>query len=75
VVDELSLANINHSGSQLNLNGRALSEVEILEYARNLDATGRFPEVVVTNIVRTEVGDNVTSNAMSFSLTLQLKEP
>jgi type IV pilus assembly protein PilM len=74
LVKDLSLGSISHSGGQLRLNGLALSEAEIFGYARNLDATERFSEITINNISRIEVGDNVTSNAMNFSLTLKLKE-
>jgi type IV pilus assembly protein PilM len=70
MVDGLRLAGIGHSGGQLSLNGSSLSEVEVLQYGRNLDDTGRFTEVTVSHIHRfggsgTEsdsVSDNVSES-------------
>jgi len=75
LVDELSLSSISHAGGQVSLNGQAHSEVEILEYARNLKATGRFSIITISSISRLASGDNVTGDAMAFNLNLQLKGP
>ncbi len=57
LVSGIELSGICHSGKELNINGRSPSEVEILQYARNLDASGRFSEVTVASIKRVEVED------------------
>jgi len=56
LVSGIDLRSISHSGQGLNIQGRSPSEVEVLEYARNLDASGRFSEVTVASIRR--VGDS-----------------
>ena len=71
VVSGISLRSISHSGDRLDLNGGAPSEVEVLEYARNLDASGRFSEVTVASIRRVESSDNM-SERMDFNLALTL---
>jgi type IV pilus assembly protein PilM len=71
VVDKLSLITIGHSGENLQISGQASTEVEILEYARNLDNTKRFSEVTVSSITREQSTDN-ESSSMHFSLNLRL---
>jgi len=71
VVSGISLRSISHSGGGLNLNGGAPSEAEVLEYARNLDASGRFSEVTVASIMRVGSSDNM-SERMDFNLALAL---
>lgn len=77
LISGISLRSIGHSGHGLNINGQSLSEVEVLEYARNLDASGRFSKVTINNILRSESegSDNVSSSGMDFSLFLELEEP
>ncbi|OGO19137.1 MAG: hypothetical protein A2144_06000 [Chloroflexi bacterium RBG_16_50_9] len=72
LVSDVSLGSISHNGRILSIAGQSPSEVEILSYARNLDATGRFFEVTVASIARTESSDNGTEH-MDFSLALQLE--
>lgn len=72
LVEDVDLSNISHGGGQLRVSGQALTEVEILQYARNLDDTGRFAEVTIDNISRVETSDN-ESDIMNFYLTLRLK--
>ncbi len=50
----INLSNISHSGRGLSIQGESPSEVEVLEYARNLRDSGRFEEVVVSRIARVE---------------------
>jgi Tfp pilus assembly protein PilN len=57
LVDGIELNSIRHSGSDLVLNGMSPSEVEILQYARNLDASDRFSEVTISNIIRVGEGE------------------
>ena len=45
VVDGLDLLTISHSRNMLQISGQALTEVEVLDYGRNLDDTGRFSEI------------------------------
>ncbi len=72
LVDDLELRSISHGSGHLNLTGQSLSEVEILEYARNLDATDRFSEITISSISRVAGSDNQTS-MMNFNLSLRLK--
>jgi type IV pilus assembly protein PilM len=48
----VDLKSISHSGQNLNLYGQASSEVEVLAYARNLVASGRFSEVIIASMNR-----------------------
>ncbi|MFH1169531.1 MAG: pilus assembly protein PilM [Chloroflexota bacterium] len=60
------LSRINHTGKSLNIQGSAPSEVEILSYARNLKASGRFAKVLVSSIRLGQSGDS-----MDFTLILE----
>jgi type IV pilus assembly protein PilM len=66
------LRSIQHSSSRMELVGQAASEAEVLTYARNLRATGRFSEVTVASMRRVEGSDSVIGG-MEFSLFLKLK--
>ena len=70
MVEDLALSGISHT-SGLNITGYALSEEEILTYVRNLDASGRFAEITITNLNRPET-ENETPR-MNFNLALRLK--
>ncbi|MFC1942095.1 pilus assembly protein PilM [Chloroflexota bacterium] len=80
MVNGIKPMDIVHTGGDLNITGQAPSEVEILQYARNLDTSGRFSEVTVASIMRTENSDGETGgegeeqDLMGFTLTLKLKE-
>jgi type IV pilus assembly protein PilM len=75
LINGISLDSISHSGQGLNINGQSLSEVEVLEYARNLDASGRFSKVTISSIMRTESeGSDNVSVGMGFGLALELEE-
>ena len=50
----ISMSHISHAGSKLTLRGRATSEGEVLSYAENLDASGRFPEIIIASMKRVE---------------------
>ncbi|MFH1003625.1 MAG: PilN domain-containing protein, partial [Chloroflexota bacterium] len=63
----VSLANINHSGDTVSLSGGATDELAVLDYARNLDGSGRFSQVVISSMRRTEDG------GMGFTLVLRKK--
>jgi type IV pilus assembly protein PilM len=58
----VDLKGINHSGQDLRLHGKAPSEVELLAYARNLDASGRFSEVTISTLQRVEDRDEETED-------------
>ena len=73
LVTDLALSNIGHDGGGLRLQGTAGSEQEVMEYARNLDATGRFSEITISNISMSGASDNESDSA-SFSLLLKFKE-
>jgi type IV pilus assembly protein PilM len=72
VVTDLNLSGISHTEKQMNLNGNAASEQEIMQYVRKLQDTGRFQEITITNITRSD-SDN-GSDVMQYSLTLRLGE-
>jgi type IV pilus assembly protein PilM len=71
VVSDLGLLSISHAATQMGLSGWADSEVEVIEYARKLTATGRFTEVTISNISRTDSSDN-ESTSVSYSIALKL---
>ncbi|MFC1901550.1 PilN domain-containing protein [Chloroflexota bacterium] len=73
LVDGVGLGNVSHSGGNVNINGQAPSEVEILRYARNLDLTERFSEVTISYLTRTEGSDNET-DMTQFSMSLSIME-
>jgi type IV pilus assembly protein PilM len=56
----LEIASVSHSGDGLSISGSAMSEAEVLQYAKNLDNTGRFSEITVSTIslVEGEEGDD-----------------
>jgi Tfp pilus assembly PilM family ATPase/Tfp pilus assembly protein PilN len=73
MVENLQLYNINHNGLGLSLTGRADSEQEVMKYVRNLQDTGRFGEITITNLSRIIVSDNETETSeMDFNLALLL---
>ena len=76
MVSNVTLTSIGHSMNTLAITGTAPSEAEILRYARNLDATGRFSEVTITSI-RTvadeEEEGGSSTEGMGFNLTLATK--
>ena len=67
----ISLSSISHVNSVLTISGRAPSEKQIVEYLAELDASGRFGEITITNMSRIE-GEG-ESEEMDFTLvgTLQ----
>jgi Tfp pilus assembly protein PilN len=79
VVTALELTNIVHSGKALEISGTAPSEAEVLAYARNLYATGRFAELTITNVTRKEstgevvVTENTTAPRVWVEFILDLK--
>jgi type IV pilus assembly protein PilM len=74
LVSGVSLKSIAHSGQNLNIAGQAPTEEEVLSYARNLDASGRFPEVTVASIKRVKPNSDNGTEHMDFALALKLGE-
>jgi len=62
----MNLTSITHASSELTLKGMAPSETEVLSYAKQLRASGRFSQVIVSTIEKTE-------NGVDFTLTLLIK--
>jgi Tfp pilus assembly protein PilN len=65
--DKTRLALINHAIDPLTINGTVKDETEVLSYARNLEASKRFSEVIISNLKTTENGE------MEFTLILKTK--
>jgi len=65
--DTIDLGEVSHTGEGLTISGAAPSETEILAYAKELRATGRFSEVIISSILRTD-------GEMDFGLTLNPEE-
>ena len=55
LLSTINLSSISHDGGQLTINGSSPSETEVLAYARNLDASGRFSKVTIASLRRGEV--------------------
>ena len=70
IVAGLYLENISESRNQININGKADSEQQVLQYVRNLDATGRFSEITISVIKTSGTGDETY---VEYSLTCALK--
>jgi len=65
----VELTSMIHRKDSITIMGIAPTEKEILEYARELDETNRFDEVVVTNIK-----ENSEAQGQEYYLSLKLKE-
>ncbi len=68
LVPQLDVTSLGHSGSAVTISGTAASEQEIIQYARELFATGRFAEVTILN-----VGIGVDGTAI-FQIGVRLEE-
>ena len=68
VLSGIEFKSINHGGGSISITGFSPTEEEILEYARNLDETNRFDEIVITKIKKIE-----EAQAQQYHLTLKLK--
>ena len=68
VISGTELRSVVHGGSVINITGISPTEEEILEYARNLDETHRFDEIVVSNI-----RVNEEDQTQVYNLTLLLE--
>jgi type IV pilus assembly protein PilM len=64
---DIDLSGINHAMVTLTISGTSPSETEVLAYAGELRASGRFSQVIVSSIQKAEDG-------MDFELTLIPKE-
>ena len=60
----VNLTSISHANRMMILNGSSPSEAEILSYLRNLDASGRFPDITFTSVRKIDV------EGVDFTLTL-----
>jgi len=54
IPNTISLSSISHDNSILTISGRAPSEKQVLKYIMELDASGRFGEITITNMGRAE---------------------
>lgn len=52
--DTINLSSISHANGALTISGQAPSEMEVLSYLMNLDTSGRFGEITITNMSRIE---------------------
>ena len=68
VISGTELRSVVYGGSVINITGISPTEEEILEYARNLDETHRFDEIVVSNI-----RVNEEDQTQVYNLTLLLE--
>jgi type IV pilus assembly protein PilM len=68
LVGGIELASIVHRADNIAIKGISPSEEEILEYARQLDNTGRFSEIVVSKIKENDV-----DMVQEYLLTLKLR--
>jgi type IV pilus assembly protein PilM len=50
VVPDFYFEALTHNGGQMTITGTADTEQEVLEYVRNLEATGRFSEITIASI-------------------------
>jgi hypothetical protein len=70
VLSEVEFRSIVYSSDVIRIQANAPSEVEILDYARALEETNRFEEVVVTQIRENETDDFIHQE---FILSLKVK--
>lgn len=77
-IEAFIIRSINHSGQNMSVVGWAESEDEVIEYARKLYATGRFPEITINNLSRQasqaepEDEDADEEGIMQFALNIAL---
>ncbi len=67
LVSSIDLTGITHASAKLTISGMSPSESEILAYAKKLRASGRFSQVVISSIEKTEDG-------LIFELSLSARE-
>jgi len=71
-IDEFVIDSVSHSGSNLAVNGWAVSEQEVLQYVRKISTTGRFGEITINHlqrVINTEEGVEF----MQYALNIELK--
>jgi type IV pilus assembly protein PilM len=61
----ISLVNVSYTDNALTVNGRSTDEDELLIYLQDLEASGKFSEVAITSMTRTE------DEEMDFVLVLR----
>jgi len=61
----MTLTNISYAESTLTIDGRTSGEGEVLSYLRELDNTGSFSEIMITNLMENDDGE------MDFTLVLK----
>ena len=61
----ISLVNVSYTDNALTVNGRSTDEDEFLIYLQDLEASGKFSEVAITSMTRTE------DEGMDFVLVLR----
>ncbi len=64
----ISLTSVTSTDGTLNIKGRSPDEDEVLRYLKDLEASGRFHEVTITSMTRSEDG------GMNFSIILKTGE-
>jgi len=64
----VELSSIAHSGVKLTIEGTSPGEGKVLDYAYGLGASGRFSQIFISTMEKTETGE------MSFTLTLMAGE-
>jgi len=63
----ISLTSISYATDRLTISGISPSKAEVLSYAENLDASGRFSEIILANMKKIE------SEVMNFTLVLKTR--
>lgn len=76
VENELELDTLTHSGSQIAIEGYAVSEKPILDYVNKLLSTDRFDEITIVNITRNVIDAAGSGEIITylFSLKCYLKD-
>lgn len=70
---DLLLGNINYAETRITISGQALSEEEIIRYARNLEDTGQFSEVTIASVVR-QISETGGPDVFSYTLSIAMPE-
>jgi hypothetical protein len=75
----LEVRNISYGAKGVSIGGQGDSEQEVFKYVRRLQNTERFQEITITNLTRSRVAtdnttDNASSDIMTYSLAIQLSD-
>jgi Tfp pilus assembly protein PilN len=72
----VELKGVQESMDRLTITGQSNNEAEVLRYARDLDASGRFAEVTISSLAINlpDKGSVEKTGNISFTLTLDCKE-